>query len=159
MDNSRPSREQPEGFRPALESVFQKSVRRQMLAYLVAFILVDLAVLAVCPAFGGDCLYGLFTLIAYPVMLSGVLGVLLPRIGLRYRKRWGARLTIIAMGALLLGLIVVAAHMVAVGVLNAPSYGGVLVRTRLLSVELALAMTYYVLLSVIVFAKADDGSE
>lgn len=159
MDNNRPSREQPEGFRPALGSVFQRFVRRQMLTYLVAFILVDLAVLAVCPAFGGDCLYGLFTLIAYPVMLSGVLGVLLPRIGLRYGKRWGARLTIIAMGALLLGLIVVATHMVAVGVLNAQSYGGVLVRTRLLSVELALAMTYYVLLSVIVFAKADDGSE
>lgn len=145
--------------RSVIASTFQRSVRQRLLRYLAACMLIDLAVAALCPSLWGDCVYGFFTLIIYPVMLSGVLGVLLPRIGLRLCTRWGVRLSILAGGALLLGAIVVAAHAVAVGVLSAQYYGGVLVETRLLSVELALAMSYYVLLSVIVFANAEERRE
>ncbi len=156
MNEHRKRYREPSGFQAALGSVFQRSVRRQLLTYLAVFILVDLAVLAICPAFGDVCLYGLFTLISYPVMLSGVLAVLLPRVVLRYCRHWGVRLSILAGGLLLLGAIIVASHVVAVSVFNAESYGGVFVRTRLLSVELILATFYYVLLSIIVLAKTDD---
>jgi hypothetical protein len=156
MDKSKSPDQEPAGIRTALGSVLRRSVRKQLLIYLAACVLVDLAMLAICPRFGGDCLYGFFTLIAYPVMLSGVLAVLLPRVVLRYRRPWGVRLSILAGGLLLLGAVIVASHAVAVGLLNAESYGGGLVRARLLSVELILAAIYYVPLSIIVLAKTDD---
>ena len=161
MDERREPYRHPPGFRAALGNVFQRPIRRQLLTYLAVFILVDLAVLAICPEFGDPCLYGLFTLISYPVMLPGMLGVLLPRVVLRYRRHWAVRLSILAGGLLLLGAMIVASHAVAVGVFNAESYGGVLVRARLLSVELILAAIYlaaiyYVLLCIIVLANSDD---
>ena len=159
MDQNNRTDRKPLEIFATLASVFQRSVRKQLLIYLVACMLVDLAVLAICPWLGGYCMYGFFTLVTYPVMFSGVLGVLLARMARRHCKRWGAILSIFATGAVVLGVIVVAAHTVAVGVLNAQSYGGVFVETRLLSVELTLAMIYYVPLSVIVYAKADVGHE
>ena len=134
--------------------VLHRSVQRRLLTFLAVFALIDGVTLLVCPSFGGDCLYGFFTLIAFPVVLSGPLGVLLPRFAMRYGKEWRARALISVTGAVLLLAVVTICHAGAIRLLNANDYGDVLVRPRLLIIELALSMIYYAVLTIIAYAKA-----
>jgi hypothetical protein len=130
-----------------------RSARRWLLAILVIFALIDLVILLLCPMFGGNCLYGFLTLIVYPVILSGLLGVLLPRFAVRYAKGWRARALISALGAAVLLAGVTICHVAAIWLFNSFNYGGVLVRQRLLTIELVLSMAYYTVLTIIAYAS------
>jgi len=126
---------------------------------LAACLAVDLAVLAVCPAFGGDCLYGFLTLIAFPVVLSGPLGVTMPRLAARAARRsragWRAGLGFWVAGFAALMALILLGHVIAVRFLNGFDYGGVLVRPRLLQIGLGLAAVYYVALGAIALRHRD----
>jgi hypothetical protein len=114
----------------------------------------DLTVAGVCPFFGGDCLYGFFTLIAGPVLVGGLMGALLPRAA----RGAGARLGVTVAGGLGLAGVVLAGHVAAVRMFNAADYGGVLVRPRLLAVGMGLALAYYLGLAVIALLRPNrDG--
>jgi hypothetical protein len=134
--------------------VLHRSNSRQILQLLAAFAVIDGVILLICPMFGGDCLYGFFTLISFPVILSGPAGVLLPRYAVRFGKDWRSRTLIWTAGAILLLAVVTICHAVAIRLLNFADYGKVLIRPRLLGIELAIALIYYVGLSLIAFAKA-----
>ncbi len=134
--------------------MLHRSVHRRLLAFLAVFALIDGATLLMCPRFGDDCLYGFFTLIAYPVILSGPLGMLLPHFAMRYGKDWRARSLISVTGAVLLLAVVTISHAAAIRLFNFHDYGGVLVRPRLLIIEVALSMIYYAVLNFIAYAKA-----
>ncbi|HUS54883.1 MAG TPA: hypothetical protein VMY41_12900 [Thermohalobaculum sp.] len=134
--------------------LLHRSVIRQILQLLGTFVLIDGVILLVCPLYGGDCLYGFRTLIAFPVMLSGPAGVLLPRAALRYGRDRRSRALIWIAGGLLLLAVVTICHVVAIRLLNFADYGEVLVRHRLLAIGLGLATVYYAGLSAIAFAKA-----
>jgi hypothetical protein len=137
--------------------VLHPSGGRRLGQLLAAFAVIDGAILLICPMIGGDCLYGFFTLIAFPVMLSGPAGMLVPRLALRGRDwRWTAAIWI--GGGLLLLAIGAICHVAAVGRLNFHDYGGVLVRHRLLIIELGLAAVSYAGLGVIALVKAPGGA-
>jgi len=109
--------------------------------------------------YGGDCLYGFFTLIAFPVMLSGPAGALLPRFALRYGVDWRSRALISVCGAVSLIAVVTFCHVAAIRFFNYHDYGEVMIRDRLLVIELAIALIYYVALSLISFANAPASTE
>jgi hypothetical protein len=133
----------------AAPAVFPAQARRLALACVLLLLGLDLTVAGICPFFGGDCLYGLFTLIAGPVLLGGLVGALLPRAG----NGTAARLGLTAAGAMALAGIVLAGHVAAVGLVNAADYGGVLVRPRLLAVGMGLALAYYLGLAAIALLR------
>lgn len=127
---------------------------------LAACVASDLALIVLCPLFGGDCLYGFFTLIAFPVVLSGPLGLAVPRdaswaagevwpLGLTGRR---AELMVWLAGFAGLAVLIAAGHVLAIGVLNYFDYGGMLVRPRLLQIGLGLAAIYYAGLGAIAVA-------
>lgn len=118
--------------------------------------MIDGAILLICPRYGGDCLYGFFTLIAFPVMLSGPAGVLMPRFALRLGAHWRTRAMIWFSGRALVAAVVTICHAAAIRLFNFHDYGEVLVRHRLLVIELGLAMIYYCGLSIIAFARASS---
>jgi len=133
----------------ALAAAFPRPLRRQAAAVLLLFAGIDLAVAGICPLVGGDCLYGLFSLIVAPVMAAGLAGTLFSR-ALRVSGLGpAARIAVLAAGALGAGLVVGAGHVVAVHVCNGLDYGGVLYKPRLLGVTLALAGSYYAALAAI----------
>lgn len=127
---------------------------------LVACVAGDLAILVICPLIGGDCLYGFLSLIAFPVILSGPLGLAMPR-----QAAWAAghdwplgitglraELAVWLAGfAALAGLILIG-HVITIGILNYFDYGGMLVRPRLLQIGLGLAAVYYAGLGAIAVA-------
>jgi hypothetical protein len=148
------------GGRPAPPAVFPAPARRLALACLVLRVGLDLAVAGICPLHGGDCLYGLFSLVVAPVMVAGLLGTVLPR-----AARWagwsraGQVLACLA-GAVLVAALVGSGHVAAVGFANALDYGGVLVKPRLLAVTLGLAAVYYLALAGIgLFRPAQSGGD
>lgn len=145
--------------RPAPFAAFPAPARRLALACLLLLLGLDLAVAGVCPLLGGDCLYGLFTLIAGPVVLAGLLGVLLPRAMRGRGYGLAARLGLLAAGGLIPAGVVVAGHVAAIRLLNGADYGGVLLRPRLLAVGLGLAGVYYAALAAIALLRPapDDG--
>lgn len=133
--------------------VFPGPARRLALACAALLIGLDLTVAGVCPLLGGDCLYGLFTLIAGPVLLGGMMGALLPRAV----QRTCVRLIVTAAGGLVLAGVVLAGHVAAIGMFNAADYGGVLVRPRLLAVGMGLALAYYTGLAGIALLRPSRG--
>lgn len=139
--------------RPARRAAFPAPARRLALACLLLLFGLDLAVAGLCPLLGGDCLYGLFTLIAGPVLLAGLLGTLLTRAVRRRVRGLAARLGLLAAGGLALAGVVVAGHVAAIRFCNAADYGGVLTRPRLLTVSLALALAYYAGLAAIALLR------
>jgi len=134
-------------------TAFPAPARRLVLACAVLLAGLDLTVAGVCPFFGGDCLYGLFTLIAGPVLLGGMMGALLPRAGRSTLTRSG----LVAVGAMVLAGVVLAGHVAAVGLVNAADYGGVLIRPRLLAVGMGLALAYYLGLAAIALLRPGRG--
>jgi hypothetical protein len=134
-------------------AAFPAPARRLALACLVLLLGIDLTIAGVCPFFGGDCLYGLFTLIAGPVLLGGLMGAHLPRLARGLRARLGVTVA----GGVGLAGIVLAGHVAAVRVFNGADYGGVLVRPRLLAVGMGLALTYYVGLAAIKLLRPGRG--
>jgi hypothetical protein len=129
---------------------------QRVLLFLALFAAVDATVWIICPRFGGDCLYGFFTLIAYPVILSGPVGLLVPHYALRRWTDWRGRLLISISGAVLLAAMIVLCHAAAIRLFNSFDYGEVFIRRRLLAVELALSMIYYTALSIISYTKHPD---
>jgi hypothetical protein len=141
--------------RPSL----RRSACRQILYLFLAFALIDGMIFLICPSYGGDCLYGFFTLIAFPVMLSGPAGTLMPRFAMRQYSDWGSRTLIWVIGGLLLLAIVTLCHVVAIRLFNFHDYGEAWIRQRLLGIEIILAMIYYVGLSIIVCIKASTWTQ
>jgi hypothetical protein len=141
-----------------LESVLPRSLCHQLLRLFAALAIIDGAILMICPGYGGDCLYGFFALIAFPVMLSGPAGVLVPRFAMLYSKKWRARAVIWLAAGLLLVAIVAICHMAAIRLFNFYDYGEVLIRPRLLVIELGLAVIYYSGLSIIAFVRASASA-
>jgi hypothetical protein len=135
--------------RAALAEAFPRPLRRKAAAILVLFAGLDLAIAGICPFFGGDCFYGLFSLVVAPVMAAGLAGTLLSRALRASCPGLPARVAVLAAGALGAGLVVGAGHVVAVRYCNGPDYGGVLYKPRLLDVTLALAWSYYAALAAI----------
>ncbi|NIP75536.1 MAG: hypothetical protein GTN90_05920 [Xanthomonadales bacterium] len=142
---------------------------------LAGLVLLDFLVLIFCPLLGGDCLYGFFSLIVFPVILTGPVGLAVPRNAARLaqmaralaeqrlggaageRLAWFAgtvygEVAVWLAGALALALLITIAHVLAIFVFNAFDYGGALIRPRLLQVELGLAAIYYVGLGAIAYA-------
>jgi len=154
--NQRDDRETVEGVTPGLvRQVLPRSAWRRLFAVLALFIVADTAIGLVCPMFGGDCLYGFLTLIAFPVMLSGPLGMLLPRYARCHSPNRLARGAIFVVGGVVLLAAVTACHVLAIRVFNELDYGGVLVRHRLLWVELGLSAAYYSVLGGISYANTE----
>jgi len=135
--------------RAALAKRFPRPLRRRALAILLLFAGLDLAIAGICPLFGGDCLYGLFSLVVAPIMAAGLAGTLLSRALRAAAVPWPRRVAVLAAGALGAGLVVGAGHVVAVRYGNGLDYGGVLYKPRLLGVALALAWSYYAALATI----------
>ena len=142
-----------DGLKAGLGRVLDRTTGRWIWAFLVIFALIDGLILLLCPMFGGNCLYGFLTLIAYPVILSGLVGVLLPRFAMRSAKGWRARALISVLGAAVLLAVVTICHAAAIRLFNSFDYGGVLIRHRLLTIELALSMAYYTALSAIAYVS------
>lgn len=143
-------RDAPGGeFGGALKRGFPAATRWQAAGILALFVAADAGVAAICPLYGGDCLYGLFSLVVAPVMASGLLGVLLPRAARAAGWSVAARLTVLAAGGAVALALVAAGHVVAVRYCNALDYGGVLYQPRLLAVTAGLAAVYYLALAVI----------
>jgi hypothetical protein len=140
--------------KPARHPVLHDVTRRRILQLLAAFVAIDGVILLICPMYGGDCLYGFFTLIAFPVMLSGPAGVLLPRFALRHFANWRSRGLIWVGGGLMLLTLATICHAATIRFFNYPDYGDVLIRNRLLVIELALIIIYYTGLSIIAFVKS-----
>lgn len=142
------------GLSAVLGRALDRSTRRWIWAFLVIFALIDGLILLLCPMFGGNCLYGFLTLIAYPVILSGLAGVLLPRLLMRSAKGWRTRALFSFIGAVVLLAVVTICHIAAIRLFNSFDYSGILIRYRLLNIELALSMIYYTALSIIAYASA-----
>ena len=139
--------------------VIRRATLRWLAAILAFFALGDTAVLLACPMFGGDCLYGFLTLIAYPVILSGPLAHSLAHFARRQPNGWRRQAVISLAGGLSLFAWVTVCHVVAIRLLNGFDYGEVLFRPRLLAVTLSLSAVYYAALSIIAYAKAQDPYE
>jgi hypothetical protein len=143
--------------RAALGQAFPRPLRRKALAVLLLFAGLDLAIAGICPFLGGDCLYGLFSLIVAPVMAAGLAGTLLARALRAAGTAWPGRSAVLAAGAVAVGLAVGAGHLVAVRYGNGLDYGGVPVKPRLLGVTLALAWSYYAALAAIGTLRPGGG--
>jgi hypothetical protein len=139
--------------------VWHHSINRWLVILLAAFAIIDTAILFICPNYRGDCLYGFFTFIAFPVMLSGPVGLLTPRFALRHGRHWQSRTFIWISGGLLLIAAITICHAIAIRLLNFEAYGDILIRYRLLIVELCLALAYYTGLSIIAFVKAPTATD
>ncbi len=138
-------------------------------------VVLDLVILVTCPLLGGDCLYGFFSLIVFPVILTGPVGLAVPRNAARLARTAGdvakqylgdaaggrlarfagtghGEVAVWISGALALALVITITHVLAIFLFNAFDYGGALIRPRLLQVELGLAAIYYVGLGAIAYA-------
>jgi hypothetical protein len=120
-------------------AAFPPGARRLALAGVLMLAGLDLATIGLCPLAGADCLYGLFTLLAGPVVLAGLAGAVIPRLA----RRPPVRAALLLGGAVVLAAIVIGGHVAAVHWLNGAEYGGVWLRPRLLAVGLGLAGAYY----------------
>ncbi len=141
----------------ALGAAFPRPVLWQVAVCLAVLAAVDLGVALLCPRHGGNCLYGLFTLVAGPVLLAGLCGSRLPRAAARLADGHAARAALIAAGGLAVLGLTAAGHVAAIRLANGADYGGILVRPRLLWVGLALAGVYYGALAAIAMWSSPRG--
>lgn len=126
----------------------------------------DVAILVICPILGGDCLYGFLTLIALPVILSGPLGLVVPRqAAWAAQQQWpwgvtgrGAELAVWLGGLAALAVVILIGHVIAIRILNVFDYGGIFVRPRLLQIGLGLAAVYYAGLGAIAVAMRPSSA-
>ena len=143
--------------RAALAKGFPPPLRQKAAGILVLFVGLDLAIAGICPFFGGDCFYGLFSLVVAPVIAAGLTGTLLSSALRASQLQMGMRIAVLTFGALAAGLVVGAGHVGAVHYCNGFDYGGLYYKPRLFGVTLALAWTYYLVLATIRMIRPTGG--